>query len=65
MLVIEEREDMRDLIARLGIWGELIQFLWRRKLYWLVPMIILIGIFALLLILGSNPVTAPFLYPLF
>jgi hypothetical protein len=56
---------MRDIIARLGIWGELLQFLWRRKLYWLVPMIIIIGFFALLLILAANPVTAPFLYPLF
>ena len=56
---------MRDIIARLGIWGELLQFLWRRKLYWIIPLILILGIFALLIILGGNPVTAPFIYPLF
>ena len=56
---------MRDLLARMGILGELLQFLWRRKLYWLIPMIITLIIFAVLIILGSNPATQPFIYTLF
>jgi hypothetical protein len=56
---------MRDMIARMGILGELLQFLWRRKLYWLIPMIILLAVFIVLIILGSNPATAPFIYPMF
>jgi hypothetical protein len=56
---------MRDMLARMGILGELLQFLWRRKLYWLIPMIITLILFAVLLILGSNPATQPFIYTLF
>lgn len=56
---------MRDIIARMGILGELIQFLWQRKLYWLIPMVLTLILFAILIILGSNPATQPFIYTLF
>lgn len=56
---------MRDMIARLGILGELLIFLWRRKLYWLIPMMIVLALFIVLIILSSNPATAPFIYPMF
>ncbi len=56
---------MRDMIARMGILGELLAFLWRRKLYWLIPMIVMLAFFIVLIILSSNPVTGPMLYPLF
>jgi hypothetical protein len=49
----------------MGILGELLMFLWRRKLYWLIPMIIMLAFFIVLIILGSNPATAPFIYPMF
>ncbi len=56
---------MRDLLSRLGILGELFSFLWKRKLYWLIPMIVVLALFIVLIILSSNPATAPFIYPLF
>lgn len=56
---------MRDILARLGILGELIQFLWRRKLYWLVPMVLVLALVGVLIILSSNPATSPFIYSLF
>jgi hypothetical protein len=56
---------MRDMIARMGILGELMLFLWKRKLYWLLPMIIALVAIAALIILGNNPATAPFIYSLF
>jgi len=56
---------MRDVIARMGILGELLQFLWKRKLYWLIPMILALIVFAVIIILGSNPATQPFIYTLF
>ncbi len=56
---------MRDIFARMGILGELLAFLWRRKLYWLIPMMIVLALFIVLIILGSNPATAPFIYPMF
>jgi hypothetical protein len=56
---------MNNIFIRLGILGELLQFLWRRKLYWLIPMIIMLSLFIVLIILSSNPATAPFIYTLF
>jgi hypothetical protein len=56
---------MRDIVSRMGILGELMSFLWQRKLYWLIPMIITLMLFAILIILGSNPATQPFIYSLF
>jgi len=55
---------MRDLFARMGILGELLGFLWRRKLYWLIPMIITLIAVAIFIILGSNPALQPFIYTL-
>jgi hypothetical protein len=54
---------MNSVLTRLGILGELLQFLWRRKLYWLIPLIILLVIVALFIILGGNPVLQQFIYP--
>lgn len=55
---------MRDMLVRMGILGELLLFLWKRKLYWLIPMMITLVIFIVLIILGSNPATQPFIYTL-
>ena len=36
---------------KLGIVGELFAFLWARKLWWLVPMVVVLILFGVLLIL--------------
>lgn len=54
-----------DFLMRMGVLGELLAFFWRRKLYWLLPMLITLALFAVIIILGSNPVTSPFIYSLF
>ncbi len=56
---------MKDIISRLGIIGELLQFLWERKLYWLIPMIVVLIVFGAIIALNTNPVTQPFIYTLF
>lgn len=56
---------MRDLMMRLGVIGELFSFLWKRKLYWLVPMIVVLVLVGALIILSANPATSPFIYSLF
>ena len=56
---------MRDFFARMGIIGELMQFLWMRKLYWLIPMMVLLGVIVILIILSSTTGAAPFIYTLF
>ncbi len=51
--------------TRVGIVGELFSFLWKRKLWWLIPMIVVIVIFALLLVFAQASPVAPFIYTLF
>ena len=52
--------------SRAGVIRELFGFLWKRKMWWLFPMIAMLLIFGLLLILASaSPAFAPFIYTLF
>jgi len=50
---------------RLGIMGEFFGFLWRQKLWWMMPMFAVIFLFGILLILGQSSALAPFIYTLF
>jgi hypothetical protein len=56
---------MRDFVARMGVMGELLMFLWKRKLYWLIPMIVTLAIFAVLVIAGGSGGVGAFIYTLF
>lgn len=51
--------------VRLGILGELLRFLWKRKLWWLIPMIVVLVLFAVMLVFAQGSVVAPFIYTLF
>jgi hypothetical protein len=41
------------------------QFIWARKLWWMVPMIIVLLVFGTLVILAQSSSVAPFIYVLF
>jgi len=56
---------INDFFMRMGVLGELMAFLWKRKLYWLIPMFATLMIFAVVLILGSTGPGGVFLYTLF
>jgi len=53
------------LMSRLGIVGELLAFLWSRKLYWMIPMVLVLLLVAALLIFAQGSAVAPFIYTLF
>jgi len=53
-----------DVVSRLGIVGELLRFLWARKLWWLIPMILALLVFGILMLLATSSILAPFIYPL-
>lgn len=53
-----------DIMSRLGTFGELMRFLWKRKLYWMMPMMIVLFLFAIIIIAGSAGGLAPFIYTL-
>lgn len=56
---------MKNFISRLGIFGELLVFLWHRKLWWMIPMVVVLVLFGLLLIFTQSSAVAPFIYTLF
>lgn len=51
--------------TRLGIVGELFAFLWAAKMWWLIPMIIALLVFALLIAFGAAGGGGPLIYTLF
>ncbi len=53
---------LRGIVTTLG---ELFRFLWRRRLWWLAPMIVALLIFAALIVLGSATGVGPLIYTLF
>jgi len=56
---------VRSMVTKLGVAGELLKFLWQRKLWWLIPMIAVLLIFGLLLVFASASGIGPFIYTLF
>ncbi len=55
----------QDFFMRLGVLGELLAFLWKRKLYWLLPLVITLLVFALVIMFGSASPAGVFIYSLF
>jgi uncharacterized membrane protein len=55
----------RKILSRLSIFRELLIFLWKRKLWWLMPVIIVLVLFGLLLLFTQSSAVAPFIYSLF
>ena len=59
------RQSISDFVSRLGIVGELMTFLWRAKMWWLIPMVVALLIFAVVLALATATPAGPMIYTLF
>jgi hypothetical protein len=55
----------RNLFARMGIARELLGFFWRRKLWWMTPLVLVILVVGVLVILGQSSAISAFIYTLF
>lgn len=47
------------------ILGELLKFLWERKLWWMIPMVVVLVMIGMLLVFAQSSAVAPFIYTLF
>ena len=56
---------IRSMTSNFGVVNELLGFLWKRKLWWLIPMVVVLLVFGLLLIFASASGIGPFIYTLF
>jgi len=59
------RKFFEGMLTNLGVVGEVLSFLWQRKLWWLIPMVAALLVFGLLLIFATTSGVAPFIYTLF
>ena len=56
---------MRSFFSRLGILGELLGFFWKRRMFWLLPMIVVLWLVTGLIMLGSSTGLGPLVYSIF
>lgn len=51
--------------TRFGIAGELLSFLWKRKMWWMIPMVFVLLVFGGLMVTAQSTALGPFIYTLF
>ncbi|MEA3336576.1 MAG: DUF5989 family protein [Chloroflexota bacterium] len=56
---------IKSIGTRLDIVGELFSFLWKRRLWWMIPMMVVLVTLGLLLVFAQASGLAPFIYTLF
>ncbi len=56
---------MSKVKDKIGIIGGFFEFLWTRKLWWLIPMFFILFAIGLVLVLSQGSAIAPFIYTLF
>ena len=56
---------LRDMATRFGIAAELLGYLWRAKMWWMIPMVLVLLLIGLLIGFGSASGAGPFIYTLF
>jgi hypothetical protein len=56
---------MQSAGRKIGIMRELFAFLWERKLWWMMPMVLTLLLFGMLLLFAESSAVAPFIYTLF
>jgi hypothetical protein len=55
----------KNILAKFGVFGELLGFLWKRKLWWMIPIIVILILLGFLIIFSQSSAVAPFIYSIF
>lgn len=55
---------LHEMGARLSIAAELLGFLWRLKMWWIIPLVFVLLVAGLIIAFGSASGLGPFIYPL-
>ncbi len=51
--------------GKVGVFSQFVKFLWQRKKFWLLPIVIILVLVGILLVATQGSVVAPFIYTLF
>lgn len=55
----------KSIISRFAIMHELLAFLWKEKIWWLIPMVVILLLLGILMVFAQGSAVAPFIYTLF
>lgn len=58
------RRKARSIAQNLGIIGEFLGFLWKRKIWWMIPLFLTLVLIGGLLIFAESSALSPFVYTL-
>lgn len=56
---------LKNIIGSLSISGELLTFLWKERIWWLIPFVIILILLGVLLVFAQSSPVAPFIYTVF
>ncbi|MAW67289.1 MAG: DUF5989 family protein [Dehalococcoidia bacterium] len=56
---------IKSFKSKFMILSELIKFLWQAKLWWMIPMIVVMIVLSMIIIFGTSTPLGPFIYTLF
>ena len=56
---------VRRLTSRVGVVGRLFQYLWKERMWWMIPMVVVLLLFVGLVLFSQSSAVAPFIYTLF
>ena len=59
------KKFFEEMSTNMGTAGSVLAFLWKRKRWWLIPLVTALLLFGLLLIFATASGVAPFIYTLF
>lgn len=59
------RRFLRNSVARVRIAGALLTFMWRRKIWWMIPLVAMLLVLGVLVIFGQSSAISAFVYALF
>ena len=59
------KKFFQAMSTNLGTAGSVLAYLWKRKRWWLIPLVTALLLFGLLLIFATASGVAPFIYTLF
>lgn len=58
-------QALREMGDKFGIAGELLTFLWQRKMWWMIPIVVVLLFFGILITFAAATGVGPFVYTLF
>lgn len=55
---------MKGIFGRFGEAGELLEYLWKAKMWFLIPLVLILLVFSFILVFAQATGVAPFIYTL-